>query len=484
MRAIRIKIQNLCGFGGNALEAQLPAVAILSGDHGVGKSSIENVLKYALGRRPLAGSGSRGVEHDPNMLHLGADQGEAIIQFDDSSSIEYLRVVVKKDSTTRQIKTRGGTKWMAAAAEIDSFAEAISYDPMIIKTMPEKDRVAALLKIISVKVTREEIEAAAGVPVPLAPSLSAINSMYAGIEAERRDVNRDIKSLTAHASELESALPPEAAGGTDWAAVEADCLKQISAIRLDWASREKLENQHLLDAREKAQAEERSIFSAIDIEINNKIAALEKERRERYSVISANTQSKIDAARKISDSAVNDLRKELTPQIESLTATAAEARTHAEAQSRAAGARESARRAREAAAAKEAQSAKMTEALGRLSALKQEVAGRMNIPGVVIESPADGMEVDVCRSENGVLVPFSAWNDSAKDLLCLRVAVLSRGTCGLVCVDSLGEYTPQRRDAVLEAARKYAAEYGMQFVFGEATREGDPLKVVDATEKG
>ena len=61
----------------------------------------------------------------------------------------------------------------------------------------------------------------------------------------------------------------------------------------------------------------------------------------------------------------------------------------------------------------------------------------------------------------------------------LRVAVLGRGAYGLVCVDSLGEYTEARRSGVIGAAKRYAEEFHMQFLFGEAT-EG-PLEIADAT---
>ena len=57
MRLTSIQINNLAAF--KDFKAELPAVALIGGKHGVGKSSIERVLMYGLGRRPLAAKGSK-----------------------------------------------------------------------------------------------------------------------------------------------------------------------------------------------------------------------------------------------------------------------------------------------------------------------------------------------------------------------------------------------------------------------------------------
>jgi len=104
MRIKSITITNLGPF--ENFTANFPAVAIITGAHGVGKSSLENIIKYAMGRRPLA-TNSRGIEHDLKILKTGTDKGEAVITFDEGD-IESLRVTVTKTSTDRKIKTRGG----------------------------------------------------------------------------------------------------------------------------------------------------------------------------------------------------------------------------------------------------------------------------------------------------------------------------------------------------------------------------------------
>src|SRR6184192_1907493 len=115
MRITSIEIENLAAF--KEYRTDLPHVGIVTGRHGAGKSSLENVLKYALGRRVLA-TNSRGVEHDPMMIHGSAERGEAVIRFDEGP-LELLRVVVKPDITERSVKVRGRKAWQAAGSGID-----------------------------------------------------------------------------------------------------------------------------------------------------------------------------------------------------------------------------------------------------------------------------------------------------------------------------------------------------------------------------
>ena len=128
-----------------------------------------------------------------------------------------------------------------------------------------------------------------------------------------------------------------------------------------------------------------------------------------------------------------------------------------------------------------ARSRSMSEALDRLALLKSEIASRMPVKGVIIASPRAGTPVDICREEKGALVPFSRWNDADKDAFALRMAILNKRQCGLVCVDNMGNWSPARREQVIARCKELAESEGMQFLLGLATDEGD-LKVVDAAE--
>jgi hypothetical protein len=123
----------------------------------------------------------------------------------------------------------------------------------------------------------------------------------------------------------------------------------------------------------------------------------------------------------------------------------------------------------------------MTEALERLTELKSTVASRMSIKGVTVACPREGMPVDICREENGALVPFSRWNEADSDVFALRMAVLHKGQCGIVCVDDISHWSPKRQENVIARCRELATQEGMQFLLGRATDEGE-LRIVDVTE--
>jgi hypothetical protein len=114
-----------------------------------------------------------------------------------------------------------------------------------------------------------------------------------------------------------------------------------------------------------------------------------------------------------------------------------------------------------------------------MTALKASVGSRMKIKGWTIASPREGQPVDICREEDGALIPFSRWNDADVDQACLRIAVLYRGPFGLVCVDNMGNWNAGRRESVIKTCKKYAVSEKMQFLLGLAT-EDEELKVVEA----
>ena len=59
------------------------------------------------------------------------------------------------------------------------------------------------------------------------------------------------------------------------------------------------------------------------------------------------------------------------------------------------------------------------------------------------------------------------------------MAILNKRQCGLVCVDNMGNFSPARREQVIQRCRELAAAENMQFLLGVATDEGD-LRVVNA----
>jgi hypothetical protein len=450
MRLQSISISNLAAF--EEFSAALPPVALVQGKNGLGKTSLQAIIKYAFGRRA---DGSRAVEHDPLMLHGAAEKGEATLVLDDGT---HHKVVVTPTTTARFTKPKDGTKWSKSPAEIDALVNALSYDPMQFKTFPTARRVETLLKINPSAVAQqaEVAEALQGVAtVPPPPSgrfgLEELNTVYSKIEEARRDENRRADTLEKHAAELEAALPPPAE--EPWGERAAKLRKEAGDLKADFDAGVKLVGDLFNSVKDNLAAE-----------LDTLIAKARKEHAE-----------KLDAARAEANAAVAQKRAEFTPKFQALESEITVAEERARATAAAEGTREAATRASKEAKEKRDRSRAMTGALERLVALKGTVAGRLNIKGITIAAPREGEPVDICREEKGALVPFSKWNETSHILFCLRIAVLTHGQCGIVCIDSIDAIDPDVRAQLEKTCRKYAKEEGMQFILGEAT--GGPLRV-------
>lgn len=484
MRLSKISVTNMCGI--KKFESDLPSVCVVSGPHGSGKSSIEKAIMYCLGRRPLAEKGGRAVQHDPSMLHGNAEVGEALLTFSEDSDAEFLRVRVKPDSTERRVKMRGAKKMEDAAEFIDSITSALAYDPMQLKKMAPKERVESFLRAVPLEIDRNEVLTAADTPgfitsVPEKPGLDTINSIYDSIYKARTAENVAADTQAKHADQLEAALPPPAPTG-DWNA-------EATKLRADKATLEASEAEEIRRIGGELQTKKHLVAQArkgsndgIDADINAKIAKLEADRATRKKVAEQTESSAVEFARAQANAEATEIRANNAPLHFDLASRVTVADERARSAAQAEGTRNAAATARAEATARKAKAKAMTEALERLTALKATVGGRMKIPGVTIASPREGQPVDICRVEDGALVPFSVWNDADSDGFCIKLSILYRGPCGIVCIDNMGNWSPARQARVIDRCKELAAEHGMQFLLGKATDVGE-LLISDATKE-
>ncbi len=492
MKLSKISITNLAGLA--SFEATLPSVCLLEGKHGAGKSSLQRCLMYSFGLRPLAEKGQKAIMHDPSILHGTSEKGECLLSFEDGP-LESLRVRVTPDKTERTIKVRGKKAWELAGQQIYDITNALSYNPLQFRDLNPKERLEAFLKVVPVEIDALEIATAVGGVLPLnnvTPSLESINAIYDDIFKARTTENSAVDTQTKYAAQLEAALGP-VAPGENWDA-------EVARLRSDKATLDASEQaeiqrigRELAAAKEVASAKHRTQHAAIDSDINQKVDGIQSQIRElqvQLSVLEGERKSRksedervesewVLALRNNANSEVSEIRTANAPLHAKLTADIATAEERARKSAQDEGTRAAAVEARKQADEHATQSKAMTEALDRLKALKAEVAGRMSIRGYTIASPREGFPVDLCREENGALVPFEVWNDADKDALCLRLAVLYRGPCGLVMVDNTGNWSPARKSQIIEKCKKLAATDGMQFLLGTATDDGE-LRIVDA----
>lgn len=477
MRLKSITITNLAAF--ESFSTELPAVGIIQGANGKGKTSLLEVIKYAFGRRP-GQSGSRGVEHDPGMLHGQAESGEAVLTFDDGS---LLRVAVTTKETSRMTRPKDGKRWNRSSQDIEAMADALSYDPVKFRDMEPAKRIETFLRIAPVSISQQEIAEAVGgvakLPPALSPSLEAVNDIHDSIYAARTAKNTSAAALEAHAGQLEAALPPPVDGG-DWGAeaerleaerdaIDAGQSRQIGVIQ-------KVLRDHVAEL---SQARAAGVAS-INEDINAKIALLEAERQERIEAVSAKDREERDAANTEAQAAIAAISEETAPKREALTAAIAQAKERMRSADQAKTTQAAAEKARREATELRQDSQAMTAALDRLKALKVSVASRLGVPGVTIAAPKPGLPVDICREEGGALVPFSKWNDTAQILFCLKVGRMSHKDCGLICIDSIDGMDKTMRTGLMRTCTKFANDEGIQFLMGVAT-EGE-LRVTEGVQ--
>lgn len=478
MRLTHLTINNMRGLA--HFDGDIPAVALISGKNGEGKSSILSALMYAAGRR-VGATGARGVEHDPTMLHGDAERGECILTFDDpEGNLQYLKCVITKGtdtdagSTTRYTKAADSKKYVKAGSNLDGFFNALGYDPFKIKDMAPKERIDNILRILPSTVTVEEITTAVGGVVPCAPhpSIETVQALYDDIFKMRTDVNRDVDTLSKQAELLDAA--PGVGDGEDWVAQlqayreEKDLLEAKESAKAN-------EIRRALESEKSAAAEARRLEDIkIDQEVDAKIAAWNADRAKRKAGTALAMQNRVEAARATLNNDAQAFADELKPAYEAVIAGLATAETRATVQIEAEGTRKAAVHTKKQAAERKEEALRLTGALDRLKDLKGLVSTRLDLDGAIIASPRRGQPVDLCREEAEALVPFSAWNTADKQLMCLRIALKSQGKCGLVIIDSIGDFDEEAKQGLKEACQHYAGA-GISFIVGSAT--SGPLSV-------
>ena len=494
MRFKSININNLAAF--SVFATELHGVTMISGRHGAGKSSLERVIAYGLGRRPLADKGAKSIRHDPGILHGAAEKGELLITFTEDSPAEYFRCRVDAESTERKVKMRGAKKWEDAGDFLDDIVSALSYDPMAFKDLSEKERLEAFLQVVPVEIGKQEFIVAVGgvIPtgIPEKPTLEDINNISDTIFKSRTAENQNADRLAKHAAELEATMPP---------APLEPLVTDPQTLRAGLATLDKSEQDEILrigcelaEKREKISLTRQHRDNAVNEEadekievLREKIAALNAEiydlniaRQQKRGDNASESEVAIQSARDTANAEATEIKTANAPLRDDLTARIATAEERERSSVVIDTTRKNIEVARSGAETHKARSKSMTEALDRLATLKSTVASRMKVKGVTIAAPREGLPVDICREEKGSLIPYSRWNDADKDSFALRMAILSKRQCGLVCVDNMGNWSPGRREQVIARCKELAANEGMQFLLGLATDEGE-LKVVDAT---
>ena len=458
-----ITITNLGAFAGETSIA-LPAVCLVSGGNGEGKTSLLDIIKFF---------GDRG--HDPDLLHGSQPEGDAVLVLDDGCQ---LRLRVTRRETTRWWKPADGKRWIEGRDLIDKIYRAIAYSPIRFLELDQKAQIAKFLEIAPVEVNEGAIVEAvgdadleSGLVNPQVTGLERIAAKSANLYSARRDMKRDADQLAAHAAQLEVGLRAALPDERDWGAERQKVADSLATLQAgEQAEMETLKTdfgaakQGAVDACTEA-------CIAIDARIHAAIRNLEHDRNEQKATartVSADTQ---EVVRATANRPAAEIKAKHAPEIQRLTTELTQAQMHATTQAQIAGTKAAIEAARRESEVKAERSKALTAALDRLATLKTSLVSKFRIGGGYVE---DGR---IVREQDGGLVPLNRWNTADQTTFCLALGMKIGG--GLVCVDHFEAYDEPHRAKVIETCRKYAEREKVQFLLAEVDPKAGPFRVAD-----
>lgn len=443
MRIQHLKISNILGV--EELEFDAGQFNEVSGPNGVGKTSVLEAVKAALGQG-----------HDATLLRKGAEQGEVVLVLDDGTAI---RRRVKASTSDTQVR-QGGKLLTKPGTVLAGLIDALSVNPVDFLRATKKDRARVLLEAMPIKADRARLHAITGLDVVNAEDrhgLEVIDAVRREVYDARTGTNRAVTEKESTISQLTAAMPDAPAG------VEGDegsYQAQIDA------------------ATEKRDAEYRRIdtkLTGLETQHGARIQAIRDELQAAIEKLRADAQAQIDAAM-TSHQSVRDAagrQRAMTTQAWNETTAPLRAAQAAIATNRDAAAKR--RVAQETIATMAAElhvladtEAKQTQALQQIDAYKAELLSQLPIPGVEVvagEITRDG-------------IPFDRLNTAQQVSIAVEIAKLRAGALGVVCVDGIELLNTES----YEAFRAQALASGLQMFVSRVT--DDPEMSIVVSDQG
>lgn len=453
-KLVRLEISNFMGLAARTIEPG--AVNLIRGSNGKGKTSLTEAIRFLL---------EGGT--DASLLSAGAEKG--IVRGTWENGIVATRTIsAKGQAIDLKIPVDGATVSVSGLKEARSFLSnlvgEIAVDPMSLSYCPESKLAEYLSDLCSPVVTDAEIREAYGMPVPKTikgGGLDRIAEVRKLVYDKRTGENRTAKDKRTHAAQLRETLPPETQEGADLPSLRTRKEGLEKRIAGSHATADVAYEDGKRAARRNAEGQIKEIEGNLEraIESLRVEAKVSTERIvEDERVILARLSDDRERAKR-------EASREVSPEIEALTAEIGREEALAEERGRASKTLEILAAAIVDAEKAEAEAKALSDAIGRLDALRASKLANLPIPGLEIR---DG-EVLL----NGL--PWRRLNTAEQMKVGVKVGLLKAGKSGLLIVDHF-EALDEAAQAQLIAA---AMSEGLQ-VFGAERTEG-PM-VVESSE--
>lgn len=472
MKISKIKIRNLFGI----TEQELNGSSVeLSGDNGVGKTSVIDAIRYALTNK----------SDRKYIIRNGENEGEIIIETDSGLSID--RKARTNQTDYKSVK-QNGLAVGSPEAFLKTLFVPLQLNPMEFIKMSEKEQNTVILNMIQYEWDLNTIREWFGeIPQDVDYDQNILSVLY-DIQKEdghyfqtRQDINREIKAKKAVIADIENTLPVDY-DGTKWENANiGELYTKIERIRKenhDIETAKAMVDGHDQKIR-KFQADREISLAALDREItaegnqiDTELASLEerikalKEKKKTLSGKKSDKEKAIESEYKASVAKFegevtkySELAKKETTPIDDLIAEA----DNTEKMKAFVGEWKRMLDIQE-------DVEKLTE---KSESLTAKIEKARNLPGEILEEatiPIEGLSVkDGIPLINGL--PISNLSEGEKLSLCVDVAVENPGGLQIILIDGVEALSAENRKALYDTCKAK----GVQFI---ACRTTDDTELV------
>lgn len=475
MKIVKLKIKNL--FGISEYEAGSKSQE-LSGENGVGKTSVIDAIRYGLTNK----------SNRDYIIRNGESEGEILIETDAGLTINRKARTSKADY--KSIKQNGAEVQSPETFLRDIFTE-LQLNPVEFMNMSKNEQNAIILDMIEFPWDLNWIKEQFGEIVPDVNYEQNILQVLYDIQSEngyyfkkRQDINRDIRNKKAFIEDIAETIPT-GYNSEKWKQANlSDLYKEIETIRKNNETVEKAKR--LIENKDnkirKFQSDKEIAVAALDREINGTKTRIEKDIMKLEEQIRA-YKAELDGLDEKKKDKLEVIEQQYKANISSYEAEVKEYEEYADKEPK--DLTELLEEAENTEKMKgfihefermiglqddveelASESAVLTEKIGKARTLPGEILEKANIPikGLTVK---DGIPLI-----NGL--PVSNLSDGEKLDLCIDVAVQKPNALQIILVDGVEKLSSENRTRLYEKCKAK----GLQFIATRTTDDKD-LTVIE-----